>query len=75
MIRMVVLRGSWSMRCELLSEAITAGFLRGKLIQLLINLGQEVVDVGTHEQDEIHYPDIATLVGAKVGSREVIAAF
>ncbi len=45
--------------------------LRGKLIQLLINLGQEVVDVGTHEQDEIDYPDIATLVARKVGSREV----
>jgi ribose 5-phosphate isomerase B len=45
--------------------------LRGKLVQLLINLGQEVVDVGTHEQDEIDYPDIAALVARKVGSREV----
>ena len=45
--------------------------LRGKLIQLLTTLGQEVVDVGTHEQEEIDYPDIAALVARKVGSREV----
>jgi ribose 5-phosphate isomerase B len=45
--------------------------LRANLVQLLNNLGQEVVDVGTHEREEIDYPDIAALVARKVGSREV----
>ncbi len=45
--------------------------LRGKLIQLLTTLGQEVVDLGTHAKGETDYPDIAALVARKVGSREV----
>jgi ribose 5-phosphate isomerase B len=45
--------------------------LRGNLIQLLTTLGQEVVDVGTHDEQEIDYPDIAALVARKVSRREV----
>ena len=36
--------------------------LRAKLIDYLRQLGQEIVDVGTHETKEVDYPDIAALV-------------
>ncbi len=45
--------------------------LRAKLIDFLKNLGQEVVDVGTHGTQEVDYPDVAALVARKVASNEV----
>ena len=45
--------------------------LRAKLIEYLEQLGQEVVDAGTHEEQPVNYPDIAAAVARKVASREV----
>lgn len=45
--------------------------MRAKLVELLVRLGQEVVDVGSDGQAEDDYPDIASLVARKVGNREV----
>ena len=45
--------------------------LRAKLIDFLRQLGQEVVDVGTHDTQEVDYPDIAALVARKVANQEV----
>ena len=45
--------------------------LRAKLIEFLQQLGQEVVDIGTHEQQDVDYPDIAAAVARKVGGGEV----
>ncbi len=45
--------------------------MRSKLAELLTQLGQEVVDVGTNDSEECDYPDIAAVVAQKVGSHEV----
>ena len=45
--------------------------LRAKLVDFLRQLGQEVVDVGTHDTQEVDYPDIAALVATKVAAGEV----
>lgn len=45
--------------------------MRAKLIELLVQLGQDVVDVGSHGSDPVDYPDIAALVGRKVSTGEV----
>ncbi len=45
--------------------------MRGKLVELLGRLGQEVVDVGSYDQVEDDYPDIAAVVARKVSQREV----
>jgi ribose 5-phosphate isomerase B len=45
--------------------------LRAKLISFLEQLGQEVVDAGTHAEQPVDYPDIAASVARKVASREV----
>jgi ribose 5-phosphate isomerase B len=45
--------------------------LRAKLIDYLRQLGQEIVDVGTHDTQEVDYPDVAALVARKVSSQEV----
>jgi ribose 5-phosphate isomerase B len=45
--------------------------LRAKLIGFLQGLGQEVVDVGTHDLEEVDYPDVASLVAYKVSTKEV----
>jgi ribose 5-phosphate isomerase B len=45
--------------------------LRAKLIEFLRQLGQEVVDLGTDDRQEVDYPDIAAAVARKVGSGEV----
>lgn len=47
------------------------GAMRAKLIELLLQLGQDVVDVGCHGDEPVDYPDIAALVGRKVSRREV----
>ena len=39
--------------------------LRAKLIDYLRQLGQDIVDVGTHDTAEVDYPDIAALVARK----------
>jgi ribose 5-phosphate isomerase B len=45
--------------------------MRAKLVELLGRLGQQVVDVGSYEQQDDDYPDIAAVVARKVGNREV----
>ena len=45
--------------------------LRAKLIEFLQRLGQEVVDVGTHDKRDVDYPDVAALVARKVAGQEV----
>ncbi len=45
--------------------------LRRKIVQLLADLGQEVIDVGTHEDGPADYPDIAVAVARQVSNREV----
>ena len=45
--------------------------MRAKLAELLVRLGQEVVDVGCHGTEPVDYPDIAALVGHKVAAGEV----
>jgi ribose 5-phosphate isomerase B len=44
--------------------------MRGKLVELLTRLGQEVVDLGSN-QETTDYPDVAALVGRQVARREV----
>lgn len=45
--------------------------LRVKIIELLRSLGQEVLDVGTHESGPVDYPDIAAAVARRVSEGEV----
>jgi ribose 5-phosphate isomerase B len=45
--------------------------MRAKLVELLRNLGQEVVDVGCHGLEPVDYPDIAAEVARKVAERHV----
>ena len=45
--------------------------VKEKLIELLKQLGQEVVDVGTNGTDSCDYPDIAGIVGGQVSRHEV----
>ena len=45
--------------------------LRAKLIGFLQELGQEVVDVGSLEGEDVDYPDVAALVARKVANKEV----
>ena len=45
--------------------------LRAKLVELLQQLGHEVVDIGTFTPDAIDYPDIAAQVADKVSRGEV----
>ena len=44
--------------------------MRVKLIELLGRLGQEVVDVGSYDQEDDDYPDVAALVARKVSNHE-----
>jgi ribose 5-phosphate isomerase B len=45
--------------------------LRAKLVGFLKELGQEVVDLGTHDEQPVDYPDIAAQVAYKVARQEV----
>jgi ribose 5-phosphate isomerase B len=46
--------------------------LRTKILELLTDLGQEVVDVGTRDREEsVDYPDVAATVAQKVSNGEV----
>lgn len=45
--------------------------LRTKIVELLARLGQEVVDVGSYDDQSVDYPDIAALVARKVSTGEV----
>lgn len=48
-----------------------AGFeLKERLEAHLIEEGHEVVDVGTHNDDSVDYPDLAAAVGRSVGAGE-----
>ena len=44
--------------------------IKSKVIELLRELGHEVSDEGTHSSDSVDYPDIASVVGEKVSTRE-----
>ena len=46
-------------------------YLRGKLVELLQRLGEEVLDVGTFSTEAVDYPDVAETVARKVASQEV----
>jgi ribose 5-phosphate isomerase B len=45
--------------------------LRAKLVGFLHSLGQEVIDLGTHESQDVDYPDVAAMVARKVAARDV----
>ena len=45
--------------------------MRGKLVELLTRLGQEVIDIGGDSCEPVDYPDIAAEVGRKVSTGEV----
>lgn len=45
--------------------------MRQKIVALLERLGQEVVDVGTHDSGPVDYPDIAAAVAGRVSRGEV----
>ena len=45
--------------------------MREKIVRLLNDLGQEVDDVGTNEDQRVDYPDIAAVVARKVSKGEV----
>jgi ribose 5-phosphate isomerase B len=42
--------------------------VKAKLVTLLKQLGHEVLDEGTHANESIDYPDIASIVGRKVSN-------
>ena len=42
-----------------------------RLVELLANLGHDVVDVGTDSSESIDYPDIASLVAGEVSKQTV----
>ena len=44
---------------------------RVKIVKLLATLGQEVLDVGSYDEQSVDYPDIAAQVARKVSSGEV----
>ena len=45
--------------------------MREKVLSLLKNMGQEPIDVGTHEDEDVDYPDVAAKVAEKVSCGEV----
>jgi ribose 5-phosphate isomerase B len=45
--------------------------MRAKIAEMLANLGQEVVDVGSFEDQPVDYPDVAAAVARRVSSGEV----
>ncbi|NLE39375.1 MAG: ribose 5-phosphate isomerase B [Pirellulaceae bacterium] len=45
--------------------------MRLKVVHLLNRLGQEVIDVGTHAEGSVDYPDIASEVAGRVSRGEV----
>jgi ribose 5-phosphate isomerase B len=45
--------------------------MRAKVVDLLRNLGHEVLDTGTHEDGSVDYPDIAAHVARMVSSGQV----
>jgi ribose 5-phosphate isomerase B len=44
--------------------------MRQKIIDLLERLGQEVIDVGAHDEEAIDYPDVAASVARRVSAGE-----
>jgi ribose 5-phosphate isomerase B len=45
--------------------------MRSRIVDLLRQLEQEVVDVGTFDDDSVDYPDVAAAVAGRVSSGEV----
>jgi ribose 5-phosphate isomerase B len=44
--------------------------MREKVVSLLKHMGQELIDVGTHEDEDVDYPDVAAKVAEKVSRGE-----
>ncbi len=45
--------------------------MRAKIIELLRELGQEVIDMGAEGGEDVDYPDVAAVVARQVSSGEV----
>jgi ribose 5-phosphate isomerase B len=45
--------------------------VKTKILELLKRLGQEAIDVGTHDTSSVDYPDIAAIVAHQVSAGEV----
>jgi ribose 5-phosphate isomerase B len=45
--------------------------IKGKVVELLKRLQQEVIDVGPHTPESVDYPDIAGIVGSQVSNGSV----
>ena len=45
--------------------------LRAKVVELLARLGQEVIDVGSYDDQSVDYPDVAAQVARKVSAGHV----
>ena len=45
--------------------------MRERVLSLLKSMGQEPIDVGTHENEDVDYPDVAAKVAEKVSRGEV----
>ena len=45
--------------------------MRHKIVSLLSQLGQEVVDIGTRDPNPVDYPDVAAAVAGRVSRGEV----
>lgn len=45
--------------------------MRARIVELLRELGHEVLDLGTHESGSVDYPDIAAAVARKVSAGAV----
>ena len=45
--------------------------IKGKIVELLKRLDQEVIDVGPQTAESVDYPDIAGIVGSQVSEGRV----
>jgi ribose 5-phosphate isomerase B len=45
--------------------------VKAKLVKLLVELGHEVTDEGTHSDESVDYPDFAAVVSQKVSGGDV----
>lgn len=45
--------------------------MRAKVVDILTALGQEVIDMGTREEESVDYPDIAAAVAGSVSTGDV----
>ncbi len=63
---------AWKLHMKIAIGCDHRGFgVKGKLVELITRLGHEVTDCGAYGPESCDYPDIATVVGRKVGRGEV----